>query len=129
MLLTRKDIARFQVDPLAIELVPESVARMLLVLPVGFRDSTLHLLLPAEAGLGSDDSIEKLQFVLERPFTHQFAVTDDLRPFVDFYYTAVYSEIANCDSRFQVQCPKRWVELDSTDNIRVRHCNVCRRAV
>lgn len=129
MLLTQTDLSKFQIDPRAIELVPEAVARDRLVLPVGFRDATLQLVLPAEAGFGVDDTIDVLRFVLAQPFIHQFAVTANLRPFVDFYYTAVYSEITKCESRFRFQCPKQWAELNSTDDIRVRFCNVCERSV
>jgi hypothetical protein len=110
-------------------MVPESVARELIVLPVGLSDSTLDVVLPAEARLGSGDTVERLRFVLQRDFTHRFAVTKDLRPIVDFFYTAVYSEITNCDSKLNFECPKRWAEPDPTDNVRIRKCSVCHEQV
>lgn len=128
-LLTRKEIAQFPIDARAIELVPEAVAREWLALPVRYSDAMLHLVLPAEAGLATDDTLEALRFILNRPFTHQFAATDDLWPFVDFYYTAFHSEVTNCEATFRIKCPKRWAELDATDDVRVRYCNVCQRAV
>jgi hypothetical protein len=129
MLLTHIEISKIQVDPRAVELVPESIARERIVLPARLVNGILHLLLPAEAALESSDTLECLRSILDRPFTHEFAVTNDLRPYVDLFYTAIYSEIANCSSALRFRCPKRWAELEPTDDVRIRLCDVCHTSV
>jgi hypothetical protein len=35
------------------------------------------------------------------------------------------SEIWNCPEAFEFICSKKWDELNSTDNSKIRHCEIC----
>jgi uncharacterized protein (TIGR02996 family) len=37
--------------------------------------------------------------------------------------------IENCDVSFQFECPKRWTELERTEDPAVRSCEVCKKSV
>ncbi|HBE68784.1 MAG TPA: hypothetical protein DDW52_11615 [Planctomycetaceae bacterium] len=116
----------------AIHLLPESIARENCILPVAINCSTLHLIVPADyqsKDVAGQPLLELLRFILARELTFELAYRVDLSSFVDLHYRAVYSTIANCDHRFTINCPGRWVDLPATENVRVRFCNVCRKDV
>ena len=128
-MLTNQQLQAIPIDPGALELVPECVARENVVLATSVADGELNLVLPALSDVQFCLLLEKLQFVLGRTFSHQIAVTEDLARFVDLHYTAAYSTVQNCDRAFRNRCPKQWADLVVTDAPLVRWCDVCERSV
>ena len=39
------------------------------------------------------------------------------------------SELWNCPSAFQYQCPREWEKLRKTDNVGIRYCSACAQNV
>lgn len=116
----------------ALQLFPESVARENCVLPIAINCDTLHLIIPSDYlsnAIAGRPLLEMLQFILAREFTYELADRADLSSLVDLHYNAAYSKITNCDRRFTISCPKLWADLQTTDNVQVRFCNVCRKDV
>jgi len=128
-MLSAKDLTRYPIDPLLLELVLEAVARKWSVLPVAVEDDRLHLILPADSPAYPDDLCDTLRFVLGRSFTYDLAPIRDLAPLVELHYAAVHSPIALCGAQLKFRCPKEWINLRPTEDVRVRHCQVCNRRV
>jgi hypothetical protein len=125
----RSELERLSLDPAAISLIPESVARDSLILPVSVKSSGLYLIVPLDAGLVGNFTFRRLDYILKTPYTFDYADRSDLSQVVGLFYTAVYAEIENCSSGFLSRCPKRFAELMPTDDPTVRFCSVCNRKV
>lgn len=54
-----------------------------------------------------------------------------LRPKLDPNWVAVFDRprIENCDETFAFKCPKKWEQLDGTDNPNARHCASCNKTI
>jgi hypothetical protein len=128
-ILTPSELASIQLNSLAIEQVPEAVARSMCVLPAGFYGQELYLIVPIEFGLGNVAEFERLRFVLGVPFRWDFAEVEALRQVVNFFYSAVYAEIDNCEPRFRYQCPRQFALLIATDDPSRRYCDQCQKDV
>ena len=116
----------------ALQLFPESVARENCVLPIDVNCDTLHLVIPSDYRsntIAGRPLVDMLQFILARQLTYELADRTDLSTFVDLHYNAAYSKITNCEGRFAINCPKLWANLQTTENVQVRFCNVCRKNV
>ena len=127
-MLDRKQLDALTIDPMALELVPEAVAREYRVLAVSVVDNSLHLVVPTNARdlISSDgDMLDRIRFILNRDYTYDMAESDDLLPVVDLHYRAVNSDVRNCDPQFSLQCPKQWSQLASTDTPTIRFCDQC----
>ncbi|MDM4018955.1 hypothetical protein [Roseiconus lacunae] len=122
----QKSLDAVPVDPLALELVPQSVAEELCVLAIGFDGETLKLILPADFDA---ETGRTLRFILDRNFTADHADRSLLSTLIDHYYAASCSDITNCDSRLRFDCPKQWANLSPTDRRDVRRCQSCQRLV
>jgi hypothetical protein len=122
------ELEKLTLDPAAIAMVPESVARDSCVLPVSWDGTKLHLVVPSNAGLGGDPTFERLSLILDCEYTYDFAEPADLRSIVDLFYTAIYAEIENCE-RFRYRCPKRFASLSGTEDPMVRFCAECQQRV
>jgi len=81
MKLTLRDL--LLVPPQVIELVPESVARESLVLPL--RQDSDHLEL-AVSDTGDMETLEKLRFILSRSIRPREARVEDLAAAIDHHY-------------------------------------------
>lgn len=131
-MLDRKQLDAINIDPTALELVPEAVARQYRVLSVSAVDGKLHLVVPTTAReliTVEGDMLDRLRFILNRDFAYDMADSDDLMPVVDLHYLAVYSDIRNCTPEFSLQCPKQWSQLTSTATPTIRFCNQCSQNV
>ena len=129
-MLTAQELARFPINPLLLEWVPEEIARKWSVLPVAVEDDRPHLILPADSPAYPDDLYDTLRFVLGRSFTYDLAPIRDLAPLVELHYAAVNSPIARCGgAELKFRCPAYWINLQPTDDVRVRHCDICNRRV
>lgn len=109
-----------------------SLAREHCILAVSTSNENLHLVLPSDIGdlVSTDETgLDRLRFILGRDFTYDIALRDELYPVVDLHYWAAYSDIRNCDVRFQTRCPKQWADLTPTDENTVRYCNECQQNV
>jgi len=114
-----------RVDPDAIQMVPESVAREYCVLPVSFSNDQLTLVVPIGAEKDGDKTLDNLRFVLGRNFEIHTAPREQLAKIIDIHYRAGSAAIQNCGSRFRFKCQKQWMELQSTENQFVRFCDAC----
>jgi len=131
-MLNKKQLEAYSVCPLALELVPESVARDFCVLPVSASDDAVHLVLPStfrELITADGDTLDRLRIILDRTITYDVASRVELQPIVDLHYRAVYSAIQNCDVQFSFRCPKQWADLSPTEQSTVRYCNECTQNV
>ena len=128
-MLTAQDLARFPIDPFLLEWVPEEIARKWSVLPVAVEGDRLHLILPADSPAYPDDLHDTLSLVLGGSFTYDLAAIRDLAPLVELHYAAVHSPIALCGAELKFRCPEYWINLQPTNDVRVRHCQVCNRRV
>ncbi|MDY3558063.1 TIGR02996 domain-containing protein [Gemmata sp. JC673] len=52
---------------------------------------------------------------------------ETLRPTLDPNWVAIFDRppIENCDKVFEFPCPKKWEQLQGTDDPNVRHCGSC----
>ncbi|EMB13868.1 hypothetical protein RE6C_05401 [Rhodopirellula europaea 6C] len=125
-MLTLEQLQRLTLDGDAIERVPESVAREHCVLPIGFADDRLSLVLPTDL---DERTYDLIKFVLEFDFDYETADRQTLRNFVHLFYWAVYSDVRNCSDEFRFKCPKMWIDLAATSDPMIRHCGTCDRKV
>lgn len=112
-----------QPEPLAIDSVPESVAREYLALAVSRDNSGIRIVIPADSD--ASELQEMLAFFFSMPVILDTADRDSLQVAIDYYYTAISADVENCPPRFNSECPKRWLELEQTENEMVRHCSAC----
>ena len=120
-------IANLEIDPLAVEALPEVLARNECALPLGLDGRTLRLVLGRRADYR--ESIDKLRFVLNRPVACAVADRGRVERAIDEVYTFRITEIANCPLDFHLECPRRWLELRPIGRPNVRYCESCRREV
>jgi hypothetical protein len=123
------NIDSLEIQPAALDMMPESVARENSVLAVSASAGSLRIIIPADPGYDAAATLEKLQIVLDRPVIVDTADRERIDAAIDFHYPAKYATIDNCPPRFRFRCPKRWYELDRTDSRNVRHCTVCEQSV
>lgn len=128
-IISREELKSLPLDSAAITSLPESIARNNAILPVRLDGDGLYLIVPSDIDLDGETIIQKLERVLDKPFTYDYADRSDLRAVVDFFYTAIYADIQNCDQHFQYRCPKRFSELEATKMPAVRFCSACNRNV
>ena len=127
-MLSKEQLDMLKVDSVALDLVPESVARLYCVLPVSALDGELHLVVPTTAReliTSEGDTLDRLRFILGCDFTYEMADAGDLEPVVDLHYLAVHSDIRNCKAELAIQCPKYWSQLAPTDTPTIRFCSKC----
>ena len=132
LMLTRHQLNSIPVYPAALELVPEAFARKHGILAVSINNRKPHVVLPSnidELVSTEQSGLDLIRFVLNRDFSHDLALMDDLIPIVDLHYWAVYSDIRNCDVEFKLRCPKQWIDLTPTDRNTVRYCQECGKNV
>ena len=123
-----EDLHRLPPNRSALDLVPESVARASVALPVNWDGSTLEVIVPTDADLDGS-SIERLRWAIDVPVQYEFAQTADLLQAIDRAYVVLYSEIRHCDLRLRYRCPRRFIDLSPTDDQAIRNCDVCEQAV
>ncbi len=123
------EIDSIEIDNAALELVPESVARENLVLPVRLERDGLRVIIPDGPDYDRNDTIEKLRFILEREFIVDTADREAVCAAVDYHYRARYADISNCQPQFKFRCPKQWGELKRTADRSTRFCDVCQQTV
>lgn len=124
-MLTSADLDRIPIDENVLELIPEVVARRHTVLALRSGVGILHVVLPKDADGKIADTIATLEFALDRKVSYDLADRDSLATTVDLHYSAMGSVVQNCPRTFLFRCSKRWVDLERTDDDRVRHCNSC----
>lgn len=120
-------IANLKIDPKAPEYLPESLARESCVLPLGLDGNALRVVFDRRPDYR--ECVDKLQFVLDRPVVWAVADRARLERAIDEVYTYLATEVENCPLDFQVQCPKRWLELRPIGRADVRFCESCNREV
>lgn len=120
-------VANLKIDPVAPEYLPESLAREECVLPLGLDGDALRIVLGRREEYS--ESIEKLQFVLDRKIVCAVADRQRIERAIDEVYTYLATEIRNCPLDFRVNCPRRWLELRPGEQQGVRFCDTCHRAV
>jgi len=131
-MLDRHDLNSIPVCTEALELVPEAFAREHCILAVSINHGKLHVVLPSnvdELASTEPSGLDLIRFVLNRDFSHDIALRDDLFSVVDLHYWAAYSDIRNCDVEFKLRCPQQWIDLTPTDQNTVRYCQACSKNV
>ncbi|MDB5313465.1 MAG: xpsE 1 [Gemmataceae bacterium] len=88
-------LAGYEIPPAVIELVPESVARENVVLPLQVQMRTLVV---ATADPGNTDTTEKLDFILNKNIVPVRALADDIQDVIDQRYGQ--TEVETVDSIF-----------------------------
>lgn len=78
------DISTVEINPEALDLVPESIAREMCILPTKIGDSYLHVIHPVDADATS--MIGKLQFILNREIGFDTADRRAIVAAIDRYY-------------------------------------------
>jgi hypothetical protein len=126
MKLDRISLQALIVDSLALDHLPRLVATEYCILPIGFRDETLHFVVPIdfEAETG-----RMLRFIIARDFTADHAERELIAPLIDYHYAAAASHILNCSAGIKTICPMYWMMLDSTAMRDQRRCRSCDRTV
>jgi len=91
-MLNKNQLDALDINPTALELVPEAVAREYCVLAVSVVDKNLHLVVPNTAReliTSEGDTIDRLRFILNRAFTFDIADRSDLLPVVTQLRSAI----------------------------------------
>ena len=78
-------VANLRVDPVAIELMPESIARENCVLPIRVEGGTLNVVLGRRTDVG--ELIDKLRFILDRPIVCAVADREHVERAIDEVYS------------------------------------------
>jgi hypothetical protein len=121
---------RFVSIPEAVlELIPESVARDLCVLPFRSDGTCLWVFCPLDPDFSGREG-DRLSFILNRPIDWvpvdpsllQQAIKERYLPWRE-------ATITNCPLRLRFQCPKNWSSLEPTSDTRVRYCSECQHDV
>jgi molybdopterin converting factor small subunit len=119
-------VANLKINPLALEMIPESIAHEYQVLPLDFDGDRLTLVFAR--GCEIAERLAKLRFVLNfaNPISWSRADAVPLARAIDEAYRLAATGVANCPSEFRTDCPKLWLCLAPTDDPNVRVCQVCR---
>jgi hypothetical protein len=108
-----------------LELVPDSVARELCVLPFRVDDTCLWVFCPADPNFSARER-DRLTFILNRPI--EWVPVDALllqQAIEERYLPWREATITNCLPRFRFQCPKTWLSLEPTADPWIRYCSEC----
>ena len=116
-----------EIEEAAIDLLPESLARQHSILAVSVDRELLRIIIPPEEN--RQDTIEKVEFLLDKRVIVDTADREQLDAAVEFYYSARRAEVKDCPPRFQFRCPQRWFNLSPTEDGNVRFCGECQRNV
>lgn len=126
MKLDRTLLESLIVAPAALDQLPQPVAAECCILPIGFRDEALHVVVPldfdAETG-------RMIRYIINRDFIADHADRELLAPLIDYHYAASSSDILNCDVQLKTTCPVHWMHLDPTTKRDQRRCRSCDRIV
>lgn len=114
-----------------IELVPESVAREHLILPLALAGDRLTVAYPHNL---SDSELpelrDKLRFILNRPVDLIAMRREELQDAIDWHFRD--GTIETCGGtrlRINYRCPRQWSQLIPTDDATVRYCTECQEPV
>ncbi len=99
-MLTSEDLDRVPFDKLVLKSVPESVARIHMVLPLSHSTGHVHLVVPDDDAARIDELITTLRFILDRDITFDSADRTLLEKAVDRHYSKYGSTVANCHRTF-----------------------------
>lgn len=124
-MLSASDLDRITIDEDVLEIVPETVARNHTVLPLSWDDTSIHLVIPSDTPGRMAELLTTLRFILDRKLTFDVAERATLETIVDLHYSACGSMIRNCPRTFAFRCNQRWVDLERTGDLRLRHCDKC----
>lgn len=116
-----------EIEEAAIDLLPESLARQHSILAVSVDRELLRIIVPLEEN--RRDTIEKVEWMLNRRVIVDTADREQINAAIEFYYSAHGARVKDCPPRFQFQCPQRWFNLSTTEDRNVRFCGECRRNV
>jgi len=92
-----EDLSIVPIQREAIEMVPESLARELFILPVAIRDGSIHVILAADSDASA--SVNRLQRVLDRRVTFDLADRMAIWSAIDDQYLQLSSEGTDPESR------------------------------
>ena len=114
-----------------IELVPETIARENMILPLAGDDQHLTIAYPHDL-LDSEvlELHDKLQFILYRPIELIAFRREELQEAIDWHYR--YGTIETCGGtrlRIEFRCPRQWSQLVPTEDATVRYCTECQEPV
>jgi hypothetical protein len=118
----------FQIDPHALEQVPESISVENHLLPLKYDSRRLHIAIPNLGG-AIPQLLEKLQFILNRDISYELAEIDDIDEARALAWRMLSSRVERCGFEFQVRCSKLWTELSETETPDQRHCSTCNQRV
>jgi type IV pilus assembly protein PilB len=104
------DLAEVQIPKSVIELVPESVARENVVVPLGLEDNTLTLVTSDPTNY---DTVQKLQFILNKEIKPVLAVQEQIQEAINRNYGQ--SETESVDSML-VEFTDTAIEFTATEN-------------
>jgi hypothetical protein len=112
-----------------LELVPESLARELCVLPFRSDGTRFWLFCPLDPDFAAREG-GRLRYILNRPIEWVPVDASRLRQAIhDRYLPWHEATITNCPPPFRLQCPRNWSALELTVDTRVRHCSECQNEV
>jgi hypothetical protein len=117
------DIAEIPAD--VVELVPESVAREICVMPFALEDGLLSLYCADDDADTHAQSEDRLRFILDRSVRLHPLNRIQLCALIDHYY----ADIQNCPVKFRFRCPRTWQSLIDIGQAGVRHCPQCNELV
>lgn len=121
-------IGNYFIDPQALELMPESIARENDVVPLRLANDRFHLLIGSNRH-DLDDLLQKLEFILNRELVLEFDDPILVHEMVHTLYSMAAASVSRCNLRFSLTCSRRWLELIETGPPSVRHCPDCNEAV
>ena len=108
------------------ELLPEQVAREQCVLVIAIEGESLTLACPdTEFGATERDNVE---FIMSREITWETFPKDEIELAIKYAYGSE-GQVVGCTWKFNFECPKKWDELEKTEEQNVRDCKTCSRPV
>ena len=119
-------VANLKIQPTALEMIPESLARAYQVLPLDFDGDRLTLVFARGADI--PERIAQLRFVLNfaNPIRWSRCDAEPLARAIDEAYGLSASELVHCPPEYRAECPALWLCLAPTADSRIRVCPVCR---
>jgi molybdopterin converting factor small subunit len=119
-------VANLTIDPVALEMIPESIAREFQVLPLEFDGKRLTLVFARGSEIPGRIAQLRLALNFANPIRWSRGDARALALAIDEAYSLPDSEVANCPPEYRDRCPRLWLRLVPTPQSDVRVCQVCR---
>jgi molybdopterin converting factor small subunit len=125
----RLRVANLTIHPLALEMIPESVAREYQILPLDFDGERLTLVFARGSAVLEQITLLRSVLSFANPICWSRADPKLLGQAIDEVYGLLATEVSHCPPEFRAGCPRLWLCLVPTADPKVRICSDCRHLV